>query len=207
MNTFVLPSRECWNRRHEYIPTRTGIGFRVVAEDGSKPNYAGLLARYPDGQADDASLIRHLTWRRCYSPWVSVHVDWDAAIRRAEYYRNSRNARSIYIVVVDMEMHSPSINAASFALHYGLQNLNVYQAESLYYGGIDERAIVAIIPATLGFQKCNIHLATVPRDILLSDWSLLDETYIRTGVYDGILEQRVKEAWCWNVNMLAVRRD
>jgi hypothetical protein len=172
-NRFVSP--ELRHAGPRYL-TRTGIAFRVIALDGEQPNWTSTLdltdltARHPQAPATTFSVEGHLRWwHNIQTPWISVFRDWSRALNRAEWYVREKQARTVYVAMIDMEQARPDVDAEVFAYRHGFPNLPYYKGEYLYRSRIPREAVLAIIPASEPRQEYRIWLAKMqlPEDFLL----------------------------------------
>lgn len=142
--------------------------------------------------------------------------------RRAKFL--SRGATEVWILMIDLEYSGlqgsflkDTIDANSFAVANDLPFLQFYghrsgrlqgfSKEYLLLHGIPSESVVAHIPASGGFVEIPVHLGLlqVPEGLIrevqqatgdaLQEW-VREETYLRTGVFNDHLVQRLIRSMC-----------
>lgn len=203
----------------------TGICFRVIAHrHGTWLCDPMLTARNPHLRPTETNAVSHLIQQPFAGPWKSMFCTWDAAMtRRASFLQ--RGATTISILAIDIESYGFGnegalrnvVDAHSLAVANALPNLQWYgyvtgmragfPKEYLVPNGIPDEAIVAWLPANGLSRDIPVHLgilrlpealveeAGAADEEVIKTW-VLEETFMRTGIWDMLMAQRLLRAMC-----------
>jgi len=92
-------------QNHYAVCSLTGLGFRLIAREGTTwLNHTALQSRNPTQQLDMASATDHLRYPHANipGPWKSVYCSWQAAMRRRQTLID-KGATEVYIIAIDLE--------------------------------------------------------------------------------------------------------
>lgn len=158
--------------------TRSGISFRVLAHDGTRPNYTRYAARNPNAPKTVGTLRAHLRWHRInvQTPWYSTYWDWSLALGRAEWYISVYKAHNVCILMLDQEKLGPAIDAFAFAERDAFPKPWIHRAEHLYHGMIPQGAILGFMPASHPWDVKDLctGLLAAPRQIFEDSMALYE---------------------------------
>lgn len=176
------------------------ICYRVIAIDGSHPNWTGLQARAHWMQPTIHSVKGHLRWVHFPSPWISLFSTWTSALRRADYFTGECGATRVSIMVIDIEpIYTACVDAYHFALADHFARPWQHRAEVMCFNAIPESCFLAEIPAQQRVPKLTPGLRLgVPEDLLIEAISTYSKRLSRPrGLSDDDLVRDREAVSCW----------